>query len=70
MYSHPRLQSGSHSHSEPPLVMWRRFGIWAVLALAGLLALGGFGRYSGVLVLGWAFGMVVAASIILLRQNR
>lgn len=54
---------------EPPFVVWRRFAIWAVLALIGLLALCGFSRYSGVLVLGWAFGMVVAGVLTLVRQT-
>ena len=58
------------SQVETPSALWRRFAIWSVLALVGLLALGGFGRYSGLIVLGWAFGMVVGGSLILFRQRR
>lgn len=63
------LQPNSGSASDPPAVMWRRFGIWGVLALLGLLALDGFSSYSGLIVLGWAFGMVVAGTLLLVRQR-
>ncbi len=57
--------------SESPAILWRRLVIWAVLALialVGLLALSGLGGYSGMVLLGWALGVVVAASLILFRQ--
>lgn len=56
-------------HLESPFAVWRRFAIWSVLALVGMLAVGGFGKFSGLIVLGWAFGMVVAAAIMLIRQR-
>lgn len=62
-------QSQQQVSPEPPAMVWRRFAIWAVLALLGLLALGGFGPYSGLIVLGWAFGMVVAGGLMLVRQR-
>ena len=65
MYPQPDFASASERAS----VVWLRFGIWAVLALVGLLALNGFGRYSGLIVLGWAFGMVVAGTVMLVRQR-
>jgi len=63
------LQSQSHRLSERPAATWLRFGVWALLALVGLLALTGFGRYSGVIVFSWAVGMVVAAVLILVRRR-
>ena len=59
------------AHSESPATIWRRFITWAVLALValvGALALTGLARYSGMVLLGWALGVVVAASLILFRQ--
>lgn len=57
------------SPAEPPRAVWRRFLIWSVLALLGFLALIRSDGYSGVILLGWAFGMVVAAALILFRQR-
>ena len=52
------------------LGIWWRWVVWSILALFAFLAMIGWGGYSGFILLGWAFGSVVAASYILFFRRR
>ena len=49
-------------------VMWVRWVVWSLIGLALFIGVIGIGGYCAAFLLGWAFGVVVWACLILMRQ--